>query len=144
MVTSGNPENVDLNRNFLDFNQPLPDNSGYRALANVLVPARWPVGLANTLQMMWFVARHGRKGLQSAITRGQHSHPDGLFFCGNEPTWSNQKVRTILRQHAQKCQSIGWIDVHTGLGPQGVGERIYKGRETYEDLARARAWWGKK
>jgi len=32
--------------------------------------------------------------------------------------------------------------VHTGLGPYGVGERIYKGHTTSNDIARAREWWG--
>jgi len=91
---------------------------------------------------MLFVARKGRKALQSAISSGQHSHPDGLFFSGTEPTWSNRQIRAILRQHGQQCQRIGWIDVHTGLGPLGFGERIYKGRDNTQDQARARAWWG--
>ncbi|WP_249674821.1 M14 family metallopeptidase [Pseudomonas abieticivorans] len=135
-------ENVDLNRNFLDFTQPLPDNPGYQALADVLVPPRWPASMANTLQLLLFVVRQGHRSLQSAISKGQHSHPDGLFFSGTEPTWSNHQVRAILREHGQQCQRIGWIDVHTGLGPQGVGERIYKGAETAEGLARAEQWWG--
>lgn len=37
---------------------------------------------------------------------------------------------------------MGWIDVHTGLGLQGLGERIYKGLDTVEGLARAEQWWG--
>ncbi|ROL89250.1 M14 family metallopeptidase [Pseudomonas chlororaphis] len=135
-------ENVDLNRNFLDFDQPLPANPGYQALADVLVPPRWPPSMASNLQLLLFVAREGRKGLQSAISKGQHSHTDGLFFSGTEPTWSNHQVRAILREHGQACQRIGWIDVHTGLGPQGVGELIYKGLDNAEDLARAKKWWG--
>ena len=35
-------ENVDLNRNFHDFSQPLPRNPGYDELAAALVPASWP------------------------------------------------------------------------------------------------------
>ena len=35
-------ENVDLNRNFHDFSQPLPGNAGYDELAHLLVPEHWP------------------------------------------------------------------------------------------------------
>ena len=135
-------ENVDLNRNFQDFSQPLPDNPDYRAIAELLVPAQWPPALSNPLRLRLHALRHGRKALQSAISRGQHSDPRGLFCAGNASTWSNQQLRQILRQHGQQCRRIGWIDVHTGLGPSGVGERIYKGRADHTDIARARAWWG--
>ncbi|OYU99708.1 MAG: hypothetical protein CFE45_11920, partial [Burkholderiales bacterium PBB5] len=37
---------------------------------------------------------------------------------------------------------LGWIDFHTGLGPNGVGERIYAGRDEAAGVGRARAWWG--
>ncbi|WPP02067.1 M14 family metallopeptidase [Pseudomonas sp. HR96] len=135
-------ENVDLNRNFLDFSQPPIANPGYAAIADLLLPEQWPPSRWNLLQLLWFAARKGRKTLQSAISSGQQSHPDGLFFSGTEPTWSNRQLRQVLREHARQCQRIGWIDVHTGLGSQGVGERIYKGAGSAEDLARAKAWWG--
>ncbi|MBC2657866.1 DUF2817 domain-containing protein [Pseudomonas sp. MSSRFD41] len=135
-------ENVDLNRNFLDFSRPLPDNPGYRAIDHLLLPRAWPAGIGQSARLMLFAARHGRQALQQAITRGQHSHPDGLFFSGLEPTWSNLQIRQILRQHAQRCRRIGWIDIHTGLGPNGVGERIYKGRASAADLQRGQDWWG--
>src|SRR6218665_353860 len=120
-------ENVDLNRNFLDFSKPLPDNREYRVLAPVLVPPRWPVGIANTLKLLSYALRYGRKGLQAGISRGQHSAAKGLFFAGTAPTWSNLTLRQVLRQHGQRCQRLAWVDVHTGLGPRGHGERIYKG-----------------
>lgn len=135
-------ENVDLNRNFLDFSQPQPANPGYAAIAERLLPARWPASRCNELRLMLFALRKGRKTVQAAISGGQHSHPDGLFFSGIAPTWSNQTLRAILREHGQQCQRMGWIDVHTGLGPQGVGERIYKGDASAQALARAKAWWG--
>jgi hypothetical protein len=37
---------------------------------------------------------------------------------------------------------MAWIDFHTGLGPNGVGERIFAGRDDAAAIARARAWWG--
>jgi hypothetical protein len=51
-------------------------------------------------------------------------------------------VRTVLRQHAAGVKRLGWIDLHTGLGPSGHGERIFAARDDAATLARARAWWG--
>lgn len=139
-----NEDNVDLNRNFLDFTQPLPDNPDYRAVVHLLLPKRQPPTLSSTLGLIGYALRNGRMALQSGISRGQHSDPRGLFFAGTAPVWSNLTLRRILRQHGQLCQRIGWIDVHTGLGPTGVGEYIYKGRQEPEDIARGRSWWGEK
>lgn len=137
-----NEDNVDLNRNFLDFSQPLPDNPDYRRVAHLLLPRRQPPTLSSTLGLIGYALRHGRMALQAAISRGQHSDPSGLFFAGTAPTWSNQTLRQVLRDHGQSCRRIGWIDVHTGLGPRGQAECIYKGRQDATDIARARSWWG--
>ena len=137
-----NEDSVDLNRNFMDFNKPLPDNAAYRTLAPLLLPERKPPTLLTTLGLAGYALRHGPKALQTAITSGQHIDPKGLFFSGTEPSWSNLQLRQIARRLGQYCQRIGWIDVHTGLGHYGVGERIYKGHTTPTDIARARSWWG--
>ena len=86
--------------------------------------------------------QHGPKGLQAAVTGGQYSHPQGLFFGGHTPTWSQQTLRHVLQAHGRRCARLAWIDLHTGLGPSGHGEKIFACREDARALARARAWWG--
>ncbi len=134
-------ENVDLNRNFLDFTQPLPGNPGYAELHPHLV-ATWPPRVEDEAALAAYADRHGAAALQAAVSRGQHSHPDGLFFSGTAPTWSQQVWRRVLREHAGRAARIAWIDLHTGLGPSGIGERIFACRDEAQALARARAWWG--
>ncbi len=135
-------ENVDLNRNFHDFSQPLPRNPGYAELAALLVPPAWPPSQAVKTAIADYVARHGMAGLQAAVSGGQHTHPEGLFYGGVNPTWSHLSLRHVLREHARHAKRLGWIDLHTGLGPSGHGERIFACRDDAEALARARAWWG--
>lgn len=135
-------ENVDLNRNFRDFSQARSHNPDYPALHSVMIPKRWPVTLANRLHLLSNLVKMGRKRLQKAISSGQHSHPDGLFYTGTAPTWSNVAVRQSVRQHASRCQHLVWVDIHTGLGPKGHGERIYSGPANSPMLERARRWWG--
>ena len=137
-------ENVDLNRNFHDFSGPLPKNPGYDELAAAIVPAQWPPSGAAKAQLDDYAARHGLPALQQAITGGQYDHPDGIFYGGRNPTWSHLTLRKVLREHAARCARLAWIDFHTGLGPSGVGERIFACRDDAAALARARAWWGDK
>jgi hypothetical protein len=135
-------ENVDLNRNFVDFNQPLPRNAAYDELAAAIVPPTWPPGPEAVAAVAAFVRARGDRALQTAVSGGQYHHPEGLFFGGNNPTWSHVTLRHVLRQHGTHCARLGWIDVHTGLGPSGHGERIFACRDDAAALARARAWWG--
>ncbi|HSB25109.1 MAG TPA: M14 family metallopeptidase [Burkholderiaceae bacterium] len=135
-------ENVDLNRNFHDFGKPLPANKAYQEIAHWVVPERWPPPADAAEAMQRYVAQHGEKGYQAVVSSGQHSHPDGIFFGGREPTWSNLTLRSVLREHARRCARLGWIDFHTGLGPSGVGERIFACRNDPAAYGRARRWWG--
>lgn len=134
-------ENVDLNRNFHDFHQPLPANPAYDALAPFIVPREWPSPEADA-QLAAYAAEHGAKALQAALTGGQHGHPEGLFYGGRAPTWSQQTLHHVLQEQGRRCARLAWIDLHTGLGPSGHGERIFAGRDEPAALARAKVWWG--
>ena len=135
-------ENVDLNRNFHDFSRPLPANPGYDELAGLLVPPTWPPSPEVMMRIGQFVQQRGMEALQAAVSGGQYDHPEGLFYGGRNPTWSQVTLRHVLQQHGQRATKLGWIDLHTGLGPMGVGERIFACRDDAAALARARAWWG--
>ncbi|MEJ5991390.1 M14 family metallopeptidase [Ramlibacter sp. PS3R-8] len=135
-------ENIDLNRNFHDFSSPLPRNADYPELHPLLVPPEWPPSAQNLQALQAYVAKHGEKAYQAAISRGQYEFADGLFYGGKAPSWSNQAVREVLRTHGRRAGRIAWIDIHTGLGPSGLGERIYAGRDDRAAIERAQAWWG--
>ena len=135
-------ENVDLNRNFQDFSKPLPRNPDYQRVHPLLLPETWPPDNANRHATEAFIAENGLKTWQSAISSGQYEVPEGLFYGGHAPTWSNGVIREALRQYAGHASQVAWIDLHTGLGPSGVGERIYAGRNDAQAIARARQCWG--
>lgn len=136
-------ENIDLNRNFVDFSGPLPINAGYGEIHDLLLPAQWPPLPDNEARIADYRERHGARGLQRAMSLGQHSHADGLHYGGLAPAWSNNTFRGILRRYAAQVRQLASIDIHTGLGPHGVGERIFASMD--EDpavLACGRRWWG--
>ena len=138
-------ENVDLNRNWQNFDSghpPLPRNTGYDEIARFVVPAHWPPPPEAEAGLAAYAAAKGERALQTALSQGQYHHPEGLFFGGHGPTWSRQTIAHVLEEHGQRCTRLGWIDLHTGLGPSGHGERIFADRNDATSLARARAWWG--
>ena len=136
-----NEDNIDLNRNFNDFSQPYPTNPIYEQVHELLVPETWPPSPEIEEKLAAAMARlAGQRA--PGISSGQAVHSDGLFYAGTAPAWSNRIERTILRKHGAQRRHIAWIDVHTGLGPYGHGEKIF-GRHSPETLARAQAWWGR-
>ncbi|MEK6243154.1 MAG: M14 family metallopeptidase [Pseudomonadota bacterium] len=137
-----NEDNIDLNRNFLDFSQPRPKNAGYDELHELLLPAEWPPTGANRAALVASRERMGDRAFQAAVSAGQDTRPEGLFYSGFSPSWSNRTLRELLRRHGAGKRRIGWIDIHTGLGPNGHGEKIFAGRNAAADLARTRAWYG--
>lgn len=137
-----NEDNIDLNRNSVDFTQALPVNAAYDDLHKLLVPPEWPPSEKNTHAITDYIARHGQSAYQKALTTGQYQHADGMFYGGRQRSWSTQLLHTLLSRHAASSEHIGWIDFHTGLGPYGHGEKICVGQVSEAELQRARAWWG--
>ena len=137
-------DNVDLNRNFVDHDKGYPANDGYLALAEAILPRDWnEAGTAATEAVFAaYAQKHGAFGLQGAISAGQYSHPDGVFFGGNAPTWSNRTVRAIAREELSRARRVGIIDFHTGLGPFGHGELICAVSPAAKSFARSKAWYG--
>lgn len=137
-----NEDNVDLNRNFMDFEQPLPVNGAYAEVAPLLLPAQWPPSCDEHTALMKTVTQKGMAWYQAAVTAGQYQYPAGMFFGGQKATWSNYTLRRILARFGAGRGVLRWIDVHTGLGPWGYGEPIYMGPDTPTQLAKTRAIWG--
>ena len=137
-----NEDNVDLNRNHIDFSRPLPGNPVYAQLEPLLIPQEWPPGPAERQALQQWIEAHGTPAYRKAVTAGQYASPDGVFYGGTGPTWSNRTLRAMLRRHAGAATHLGWVDIHTGLGPWGHGEKSYAGRPLEQDHAMARAWWG--
>jgi Protein of unknown function (DUF2817) len=120
-------ENVDLNRNHVDFSKPLPTNPGYIELADAFVPTALsgPSFEAAEAKITAYVERHGMKAMRIARAGGQYTHPEGIFFGGFGPTWSRRPMELIVRPFRMTERDlVCLIDYHTGLGPYGYGEFI--------------------
>ena len=137
-------ENVDLNRNWVDFAAPLPTNVGYDTLAEAAVPAMWDEASQReaAATLADFGRDNGPMAMQQALSGGQYAHPGGIFFGGKAPTWSRRTQTRILEQHCRAATRVGIIDYHTGLGPWGYGEQIVTDRKGSAGYDRAKAWYG--
>ena len=139
-----NEDNVDLNRNFIDWTREPPANEDYGGLAHLLVPDDWDddTQQQTTLQLLAKAEEIGFSRLQEVVSGGQYTHPTGVFYGGSGPVWSHHWLDEHLRRVVGDATRVGIIDLHTGLGPWGHGELIsHEGREA-PGYRRGTAWWG--
>jgi len=139
-----NEDNVDLNRNCVDFTAGVPENPAYDELADALVPARWDdpaVRAAADEVLVAYAARHGFGALQAAVSRGQYRHPTGVFYGGAGPVWSQRVLARIAEGELARAERVAVLDLHTGLGAWGEAELI---ASHPDPAARARLanWYG--
>ena len=140
-----NEDGVDLNRNHIDFSQPLPANSGYEELADAFVPREitGPIFEAAEAKLAAWRAKHGEQAYRLARSGGQYAHPGGHCYGGTKPTWSRLTTEAIIADHAIAGRDVvAVIDFHSGLGPFGYGEPICGHPPDALALKRARAWYG--
>ena len=136
-------ENVDMNRNFVDFAQPVPDNPGYRELHDYICPESWDDATLAECDRAFdaFVEKNGAAALQHAISGGQYSHTDGVFFGGEAPTNARKTLLKIVADYLGQAKKVAVVDYHTGLGPYGHGERIVVHDPKGPAMQRARQWF---
>ena len=114
-------DGVDLNRNFVDFSRPLPENKGYEQLKNTLyLPDAEPRKIA----VAEFEQLHGRIALEKAISAGQYSDPTGPFYGGTAATQGRLVTEDLMQKYALHQRDLAVVDLHTGLGSYGYGEII--------------------
>jgi octopine/nopaline transport system ATP-binding protein len=117
-----NEDNVDLNRNFIDWQKAPPKNERYGALHGALVCPALEGPAHDTAMQAYEEAKRrsgGYAGLAPIIEAGQYDFPDGLFYGGDGPVWSNRTLIEILTTFAQQATEVVVFDLHTGAGPYG-------------------------
>ncbi|MEQ8394875.1 M14 family metallopeptidase [Thalassobaculum sp.] len=138
-------EGCDLNRNFIDFSQPIPDNPGHDELVDAFVPDSLD---PDTLEVgerkiAEFRTAHGELAFQSARKAGQYRHAHSVFFGGFEETWSRRTLTQIFDDYRLGERAVvSVVDVHTGLGPFGYGEPICGHKRGSVGLERVLSMYG--
>lgn len=137
-------ENVDLNRNWVDFTADPPANPGYQALRQVLNPVDWSAETqaATRAALAEFGRAHGHAALVEASGGGQYGDPQGIFYGGAAPVWARRTLTQVLMERLAVARAVAVIDFHTGLGPWGFGEQIIVEGPGEPAYHRARDWFG--
>lgn len=137
--------NVDLNRNFIDWDAPPPDNPLYPSLHAALTAQEWsPEALdAAEARLQAWIRAQGHATFVDVLARGQYTHPHGVHYGGAGREWSNRTLETLLQRHLAGVRRIGLIDWHTGLGERGQPFFLCFNEPGDAGWERACRWWGR-
>ena len=138
-------ENIDVNRNFVDFGAPLPHSPAYAELHAVECPDAWRDDTTARL-MEAFVACAEREGLEylmEGLTTGQFQEPTGLNYGGIGPSWSRRTFERVVAEELRGLEAIACVEWHTGLGQPA--ELVFACHHPVgsPELDRAARWWGR-
>jgi hypothetical protein len=137
--------NVDLNRNFVDFTGRLPRNDAYLEVHDAICPNEWTDTSRAAAQQKidaW-IERHGQQAWMQAIMMGQYDDPTGLNYGGRAPEWSHRTLEAVIARHLPAVKKLAFIDWHTGLGQPGQPFFLCFNRYRDPDWERACDWWGR-
>ncbi len=139
-----NEDNVDLNRNFIDWSNPAPLAPDYMDIADIVVPASWTEAeQERTLGLLLeYLNKVGMEKLQATISGGQYEDPKGVFYGGTEPVWSHRWLRQWASDHMSGVKRLGILDLHTGLGENGTAQFIGANGPETEAHQRCCDWFG--
>ena len=98
------------------------DIPGYVALHPVLVPGGTEPPTAGSLLDVTraMVDEHGYQWAKSAISAGQYTHPDGLYFGGDRTEESNRILAAVVARRLAGADEVLVVDLHTGHGAFGT------------------------
>ena len=138
-----NEDNVDLNRNFVDWTAP-PTNEAYGEIADLLIPLSWTdeTQSTSTGALLEVAGKIGLDQFQQVVSGGQYDHPTGIFHGGSGPVWSHRWLVEHLADLVAPSTRAGVIDLHTGLGDWGHGELISHEATGSPGYDRSAEWWG--
>lgn len=144
-ITRTTENNVDLNRNFIDWSAGAPGNPAYAELHEALCPSVWTpeaLAAADAARTDW-IGRNGQDAFVDMTSRGQYTHADGLNYGGIGPEWSNRTLEAIVRRHLSAAARIALIDWHTALGERGQPFFLCFNEPGGPGWERACDWWGR-
>jgi len=120
-----NPNNVDLNRNFVtdSFQALSNENPDYPDLLSFLSPGK-PLGnllvekTAFIYRLLRAALRLGIRRVREAALMGQYFYPLGIYFGGQALQEETRRVMDLYRDAFQGYSRIIHLDLHSGYGPR--------------------------
>jgi hypothetical protein len=137
--------NVDLNRNFMAFERPLPVNPYYAHVRDVIrVPSVGPETLPSLMAEHQRLTRElGPARMAYAVNAGQYEDAEGLAYGGAAPEFGHLVLSDHVLPKLRCAEKVGLIDWHTGVGAFGEVAFLPSDREGTPAWTRAADWWGR-
>ncbi|MFK7917617.1 MAG: DUF2817 domain-containing protein [Ilumatobacter sp.] len=122
-VRRANEDNVDINRNFVDWSNP-PVNVDYPEIAEALTPREWTelAQAESAGQLLAFAGNVGIEAMSQILIRGQYDYPAGVFYGGSGPAWSHRWLTEHLSALIGPATRLAIMLLHTGAGEWATGE----------------------
>lgn len=145
--TRANESNVDLNRSFIDRQQPSPRNYDYADFHPYFCPEK--LNDASLIAAREFIElyerRHGESRANDAIGAGQYDYPDGLYYGGKSTPWSVSALFTLIDELVDRSRltHINVVDLHTGRGEFGEPFFLFFDPLGSKEYALIEQCWGK-
>lgn len=138
-----NERNIDLNRHFVDRDALLPANEAHAELVRegLLDSLKAPTPYDALQLVEHFRESRGDAVYAQAVFQGQYDCPGGLGLGGTEPSWSQHTLEAVARAIIGSPREVALIDLHTGLGPFGVGTLICTEAPDAPEIAVLRSWY---
>lgn len=133
-----NEDNIDLNRNFIDFARPAPASPAYEAMHAFYVGDRATADAAYAAALQ----TQGWPAIKRVVEAGQYSHADGIFFGGEAASWSQLTLGAIIDNHLRQAKTIISFDLHTGAGAYGHPMLMAIAERPWQAVDQARALFG--
>lgn len=141
-----NENNVDLNRNWIDFgNVPLthdiyPELHAFLPPVDSLTDAQF---LGVVEKMITFSGQHSDLTIENALSAGQYEFSDGLGYGGNQMEWSLKILREVIQSFQGQTRHIAYLDWHS-LIRSGMEDFVYLSfnRPGGALMERCKHWWG--
>jgi nitrogen fixation-related uncharacterized protein len=137
--------NVDLNRNFMDFGSALPANPHYHHIRDVIRmkdvgPQSFGTLMADHQRLVGMI---GAAALAYAVNAGQYEDPEGLAYGGSGPEFGHRIMRDHVLPRLKHATHVGLIDWHTGVGAYGEVAFLPTTGQGTPAWERAADWWGR-
>ena len=122
-----NHDNIDLNRSFVTRQGPggeqaLPSNPHHDdpALRALLEPPRPQPLLPQVARILLAAVRGQTAALTQALTMGQYTSPQGLYFGGTKEPVATTSLKQTFEKALTSAASVTVLDLHTGYGPRNT------------------------
>ncbi|MFK7957579.1 MAG: DUF2817 domain-containing protein [Lysobacterales bacterium] len=118
-----NEDNIDINRNYCDFDEPYPSNEEYETVRELLLPEDFDDSARQAI-LDW-IAENGAQKFATVALAGQRIDPQGIFYGGHKPVWSRRTMWEHLPPLVAGQKRAMLLDFHTGVGEFGEGTILH-------------------